>query len=585
MWSVRMVKLIPRVIVTLAAAGWLAGCATRAVPPVSSTTSPATVIPATKSKADLPKIDLDPSVMYDVLAGEIALQRGQMAIAAQTLGRAAQNTRDPRLAERATLSSFHARQYEQALANAELWIALRPKDVEAHEAVASALLELGRPVEAQLQLERLVTLEDTRGQLDQGYLRAATVLGRYGNRMTAIELMQTLVRLHPESGAAHLYAAHLAVRAGDLEGAGRMVDKALQRQPDSEDAAVFRVRIFISQKEVPAARNFYESFLNRYPKASSVRLSYARFLIDQKQWEKALGQFRRLLNDTPDDADAAYAAGLLALQIDQVAEAERYLKRTLDLRPDHDQARLYLGQAAEQEKRYDEAAQWYRDIDAGDSYFEAQTRLAIILARQGDIDGARNQLRSIQVDDDQQHVQRVLTEEQILREAKRHREALQVLNEALAMLPDDKDLRYARAIVAEKLDMIDLTESDLRWILKIDPKNANALNALGYTLADRTTRFGEALELLQQAVALKPDDPFVLDSLGWVQYRLGNHAEAVKNLRRALEGRNDAQIAAHLGEVLWVTGNRNEAESVWNRALRAAPDDESLLDVIKKFKK
>lgn len=576
-----MAKLFPRIIPIIAAAVWLGGCATRAVPVASSPP----VAPAVKLKADLPKIELEPSVMYDVLAGEIALQRGQVAAAAHALGRAAQQTRDPRLAERATLAAFHARQYEQALAASELWMALRPKDVDAYEALASSLLELGRTAEAQLYLEQLLALENTRGQLDQGYLRIATVLGRYSNRMAAIELMQTLVRLHPESSSAHLYAAHLAVRAGDLEGASRLVDEALKRQPDSEDAAIFRVRVFISQKEIPAARVFYEAFLNRYPKASAMRLSYSRFLIDQKQWEKALGQFRHLLAETPDDADATYAAGLLALQIDQVAEAERYLKRTLELRPDHDQSRLYLGQAAEQGKRYDEAAQWYRDIDSGDSYFEAQTRLAIVLSRQGDIEAARNQLRSIQVDDDQQHVQRVLTEEQILREAKRHTEALQVLNEALTLLPDEKDLRYARALVAEKLDMVDLAESDLRWILKIDPKNASALNALGYTLADRTTRHQEALELLQQAITLKPDDPFVLDSLGWAHYRLGNHTEAVKNLRRALEGRNDAQIAAHLGEVLWVTGNRHEAESVWNRALRAAPDDESLLDVIKRFKK
>lgn len=576
-----MAKLFPRIIPIIAATVWLGGCATRAVPVASSPP----VAPAVKLKADLPKIELEPSVMYDVLAGEIALQRGQVAAASHALGRAAQQTRDPRLAERATLAAFHARQYEQALAASELWMSLRPKDVDAYEALASSLLELGRTAEAQLYLEQLLALENTRGQLDQGYLRIATVLGRYSNRMAAIELMQTLVRLHPESSSAHLYAAHLAVRAGDLEGASRLVDEALKRQPDSEDAAIFRVRVFISQKEIPAARVFYEAFLNRYPKASAMRLSYSRFLIDQKQWEKALGQFRHLLAETPDDADATYAAGLLALQIDQVAEAERYLKRTLELRPDHDQSRLYLGQAAEQGKRYDEAAQWYRDIDSGDSYFEAQTRLAIVLSRQGDIEAARNQLRSIQVDDDQQHVQRVLTEEQILREAKRHTEALQVLNEALTLLPDEKDLRYARALVAEKLDMVDLAESDLRWILKIDPKNASALNALGYTLADRTTRHQEALELLQQAITLKPDDPFVLDSLGWAHYRLGNHTEAVKNLRRALEGRNDAQIAAHLGEVLWVTGNRHEAETVWNRALRAAPDDESLLDVIKRFKK
>jgi tetratricopeptide (TPR) repeat protein len=151
-------------------------------------------------------------------------------------------------------------------------------------------------------------------------------------------------------------------------------------------------------------------------------------------------------------------------------------------------------------------------------------------------------------------------------------------------VPGDKDLLYARALLAEKLDMFDLTERDLREILKTDPKNANALNALGYTLTDRTTRFQEALDLLRQAIALKPDDAFILDSMGWLQYRLGNNVEAVKYLKRALEIRNDAEIAAHLGEVLWVMGNRQEAENIWNRALRETPDSEALNGVIKKFK-
>ncbi len=559
---------------------WLAGCATATPVVRPAAATPANVDPA----ADLPKLALEPDVLYDVLVGEVAIQRGQIGLAAQLLGRVAQKTRDPRLAERATVAAFHARQFDQALLSAQLWVELRPKDVDAHEALAMVQLELGRPDEARAELEQILTFEAARGQLDQGYLRVATVLGRYGNRAVATELMQALVKLHPDSAAAHLYAAHLAVRAGDLDSAARSADASLRLQPDAEEAAVFRVRIFISQKDLTGAVAFYESFLNNYPKAASVRLNYARFLIDQKQWDKALAQFKRVLSDTPDDADAIYAAGLLALQTNRPGEAERYLKRVLELKPDNDQARLYLGQVAEQEKRYDEAIKWYKEIDDGEGYFEAQLRLANVIAKQGDIDAARTQLGLVPVDSDQQRVQRALTEEQILSSAKRYKDALEVLNQTLAAVPEDKELLYARALVAEKLDMIELAESDLRAILKKDPKNGNALNALGYTLADRTNRFQEALGFLQEAVALKPDDPYVLDSLGWVHYRLGNHTEAIKHLKRALETRNDAEIAAHLGEVLWVTGQRNEAESVWKRALRETPDSETLLGVIKKFK-
>ncbi|HYM47968.1 MAG TPA: hypothetical protein VES91_05775, partial [Burkholderiaceae bacterium] len=188
---------------------------------------------------------LTPDVMYDVLAGEIALQRGQLGTAAQVLGRVAQKTRDPRLLERATLAAFHARNFEEALGSAEAWVELRPKDVEAREALTTILLELGRPADAQQQLEQILAIEDARGQLEQGYLRAATVLGRYSNRAVATELMQALVQRHADSAAAHLYAAHLAVRAGELDVAARLADTALKLQPQWEEAAVFRVRIYI----------------------------------------------------------------------------------------------------------------------------------------------------------------------------------------------------------------------------------------------------------------------------------------------------------------------------------------------------
>lgn len=563
------------------AAGWLAGCATASAPVAAP--GPQRAAPSANVPDDLPKQALEPGVMFDVLVGEIGLQRGQVAAAAQVLGRAALRTRDPRLVERATLAAFHAREFEGALQTAELWVELRPKDVEAREALATVLLELGRPAEAQLQLEQILTLEHQRQQLEQGYLRVATVLGRYGNRANATELMQTLVRRHPDSAAAHLYAAHLAVRASDLDAAAKLADTALELQPEWEEAAVFRVRVLISQRDVSGAQAFYESFLKSHPAAASMRLNFARFLIDQKQWEKALAQFRRLLADTPDDADATYAAALLALQTNRPDDAERYLKRTLALRPENDQARIYLGQVAEQQKRFDDALKWYREIDGGEQYFEAQTRIAMVMARRGDIDAARHQLQSIQPDGDEQHVQRALAEEQILREARRHSDAFEVLNKAMVAVPGDKELLYARALLAEKLNMLDVAENDLRSILKADPKNANALNALGYTLADRTDRHQEALDLLTQAIAIKPDDPFILDSFGWVHYRLGNHADSIKYLKRALELRSDAEIAAHLGEVLWVSGQRKEAESVWSSALRTAPDNETLLDVIRKF--
>lgn len=551
---------------------------------VQTAPSHAATPPAAKADVNLPKVALEPEMLYDLLLGEIAGQRGQIGVAAVTLGKVAQQTRDPRVAERATLAALYAKHYDEALQSARLWVELRPGDAEAREAMISALLELDRVAEAKSQFEALFGLEETRRNLDQSYLRAAAVLGRASNRAAAIDVMQSLVALNPRSASAYFAMAHLMVRGGDLDKALATIDEVLKLRPDWEEAALFKARLLLSQKDPGKARAFFESFLDGNSRATNVRLNYARFLIDQKEWQKALVEFKRVAADAPDDADTIYAVGLLSLQNNRLEEAEKYLKRALALRPENDQARLYLGQVAEQGKRHAEAVRWYREVDDGEYYFEAQLRLGVVLARQGDLAGARRQLDGIKTQNDPQRVQAALAQETILREAKLYREALEALNAAIQAVPGDKDLLYARSLAAEKLGMLDVTERDLREILKQDPKNVNALNALGYTLTDRTTRFQEALELLKQAIELKPDDAYIMDSMGWLQYRLGNHAEAVKYLKRALDVRNDAEIAAHLGEVLWAMGNHREAESVWNSALRETPDNEALNGVIKKFK-
>jgi tetratricopeptide (TPR) repeat protein len=571
-----------RSLLVLMASAMLASCASSPKAPSGSQASaPIAAEPAVEA---LPNVPLDAATLYNILLGEIAGQRGQVGVAAQTLGKVAQQTRDPRLAERATLAATYARRFEEALVSAKLWVELQPDDPDARESLAGILMELDRPDEALVQFERLIVLETPRSNPEQAYMRVVSVLSRHTQRASALTVMQQLVDQNPKVPAAQFALTHLSVRMGDFPRALQAADTALVLRPGWEEAALFKARILVSLKEMGKAQQFYEEFLAQYPHATTVRLNYARHLIDQRQWSKARSEFTRVLSDMPNDADTIYAIALLSLQTQELDDAEKYLKRTLALRPQHDQARYYLGQVAEQRKDYAEAIRWYSEIGPGENYFEAQTRIGMMKARQGDIPGALAHLRSLSPTTDQQRVQLILSEEQILREARKYEEALAVLNQGLKQLPGDKDLLYARALIAEKLNLIQVVESDLRSVLKKDPKNAHALNALGYTLADRTNRLQEANALLSEALALRPDDAFILDSMGWLQYRMGNNAEAVRYLKRALEVRNDAEIAAHLGEVLWVMGNRREAESVWSRALRETPDNEAVLDAIKKFK-
>ena len=544
---------------------------------------PALAATVASDKQDLPAIPLTPEVLYSLLLGEIAAHRGQFDVSVPALGRAAEKTRDPRLAERAALAALFARRPQEALTNARLWVELKPQSSEAQEALAAALMEAGQPDKAKIHFEKILTLGGEAG-LAQAYLRIAATLGRQSNRTDALGVMNELVRLNPDKAVAQYALAHLAVRVSDLDAAMLAIDRALDINPAWEDAALFKARLLVSLKDMPRTLQFYERYLDAHPRASNMRLGYARQLVDLKQWDKAREQFKRVVAGAPRDAEVVFTIALLALQSNELDEAERYLQRALELQPDNDQARLYLGQVAEQRKEYETAIQWYTRIDSVELYFEAQARLGVARARQGKLDQARAHLHNLTPKNEAQKVQLTLAEEQILRDAKQYTEAFDVLSRRLGELPDNADLLYARALAAEKLDRVEVAEKDLRRILKKDPKNANALNALGYTLADRTTRYAEALALIEQALALKPDDPFILDSLGWTHYRLGNHAEAVRHLRAAFTQRADAEIAAHLGEVLWVTGDRAGAESIWKSALKQTPDSEVLLGVISKFR-
>lgn len=564
-------------------AGTLGACADMHARPQSAAASPAPVtvtLPDQQSRS--PRVALSTDALYDILVGEIAGQRGDIKTAVNALSRAAAKTRDPRLAERATGAALYAKDYELAHRDAALWIAAEPNNAEAREAMAEADFGLNRPDQAEQQFKDMIAASS--GNLDQAYLRIAAVLARQPDQKRALAVMHRCVALHPKEAGAQFALAHLAVRQGDLEIAAKAIDEALQERPDWDEAAIFKARILISAQDPQKAQAFYQAYLSAHPSATAMRLSYARYLIDLKQWDKALREFKHVADANPQDVDSIYAVGLLALQTNQLNEAETYLKRALALQPDNDQCRLYLGQLAEERKHYAEALRRYHSIDSGQYHFEAQVRAGLVTAKEGHVDAAIDQLQAIEPDSREQRVQTVLAEDEILRQAKQYPRELKVLTSALAEIPDDTDLLYARALVAEKLNMLDLHERDLRRLLQLDPKNANAMNALGYTLADRTNRYQEAYKLISQALALKPDDPYIMDSMGWVYYRMGNTHKAVEYLRRALAIRNDAEISAHLGEVLWVSGDRAAAETIWTRALRETPDNEALLAVIKKFK-
>lgn len=315
----------------------------------------------------------------------------------------------------------------------------------------------------------------------------------------------------------------------------------------------------------------------------NLRSAYARLLTDAKRFDDARRQFEILAVQAPNNSDVLFALGLLYLQSNRLDESESYFKRLVaqDLRSDD--ANYYLGRINEEKENFEQAAIWYQSVQQSDNHFDAQLRYGLILGKQGDIEAARAQLQKIKPSNDAQQTMRVQAEAELLAESERFDEAMAVYDDAIEGKKHNSDLLYARAMLAQRMDRFELLEQDLRRILVLEPDNVQALNALGYSLADETDRYLEAYDLIKRALDMSSGDFYILDSMGWVLYRLGRHDEAIEYLEKAMELRQDPEIAAHLGEVLWVKGDREAAKKIWESALQLAPEDNRLLDVMKRF--
>jgi tetratricopeptide (TPR) repeat protein len=530
----------------------------------------------------LPNVELDSELLYQLLLGELALQRGDFETASKSLSTAARQSRDYRLAEHATRVSLRAKDYNRAQQSARLWSELRPQDTAPLEVIVMALVEDGQIDAAQRVVGDLL---DRKGKTPGTvYRRLAELLSRQPNHQGALELMSRLVDLNAEDPEIHYAQAYLADRLNESDLVIEAIDRALALKPGWEEAALAKAaHLAGDQKQEESVIAFSEGFLDEFPDSNRLRLYFARFLVDRGELAPGLDQFVILIEREPGNADVLYAAGLLAIQLEHYEDAERYLARNLQLRPGNDQVRLYLGQLAIERENHEDALELYRAVQSKSFYFDAQLSITDILSEIDGIDTALEHLETLYPVNQDEYVRWILAKEQVLRKAKRLDEAKSVLDSAVGRYPEDNELIYARGLLAAQLNLLDVHEQDMRKLLVKDPENAHALNALGYTLADTTDRYEEAQSLIEQALSIRPEDPFILDSMGWVQYRLGNHSDAISYLERALTKRNDAEIAAHLGEVLWVNGEEERAREVWQLGLEQSPENDVLLNTIKKF--
>ena len=530
----------------------------------------------------LPNMELNGGMLYEFLLAEVALQRGNVGLAAQAYVDLAKKTRDPRVAKRATEIALYARMSGIAAESARIWLETEPQSAQALQTLTGLLVSTNRLDEAQPYLKSLL-VSGGRSPAD-GFLQLNRLLGSNPDKAATLRTIQGLATAFPDLPEAKFAIAQAALAAGQDPLALAQVREAASMRPDWELAALFEAQL-LQKTSVRAARERLAAYLKRNPKAREARMSYARALVAEEKLPEARAEFQRLLSEFPDNPDVVYAVGLLAFQLNDYPAARQSLERLLTMNfRDRNTLRLYLGQIAEEEKKLPDALRWYGEVTRGEQYLNAQLRYAQVLAKQGNLEGARSHLRQIGAANAQQKGQLVLAEAALLRDAKRECEAFDLVAGALGEQPDNPDLLYDYAMLAEKIDRIDAMETSLRKLIVLRPDHAHAYNALGYSLADRNQRLPEAKQLIEKGLSLAPNDAFILDSMGWVFYRMGDNKTAIEYLRRAFAMRPDAEIAAHLGEVLWANGERVEAEKIWGDAMRQYPGNEVIASTIKRLK-
>ena len=530
-------------------------------------------------RGDTSDIDVTDDAVFQLLVAEFAGQRGRLEMAVTQYLAAAKSLQSVEVAERAARIAVFARRYDAAIEAAQIWASLTPDSFEARQILAAMYIRTGNSAAAQAELEAV--LNDANAESDSRLRMIVNLLGREQDKQAALTVMEKLLETrtgHVEANVAH---ALLAIRAEQPDTAKAALKRVADLDALDANLAVAYVSLLQKHKRTPEALSWLKEHIAKAPD-SGIRMVYARLLADAGQYDPAREQFLILAQEMPTNSDVIYALGLLNLQAERIAEAEQQFNKLIKLDVRKDDARFYIGQIQESRGEFEGAIASYRDVTDGQNYFMSQVRVALLLANQKDIVAARAQLNAIRATTAEQEKQLLSTEAEILAQNGQYAEAMNIYD---AALEDgyDMELLYTRAMLAEQMGKIDILERDLRRIIEKEPDNSQALNALGYTLADRTDRFEEALSFIERALVISPNDFYILDSMGWVMYRLGRFEESIKYLNKAREIRDDPEVAAHLGEVLWVMGNKDEARQLLQNAIRDTPNDERLLEVIKKL--
>lgn len=525
--------------------------------------------------------DYGVNTLYSLLVAEIAGQRQLFDVALGNYLLEAHRTQDAGVAARATQIAQYIGADQAALDASTLWVKLAPNDPLAHQALSLELVKASRFSESNLHLQKAIDLDPN---VNVNFIVQQGSVMSEGAREQWLESLTDLLARNKQHATLLFNVASLHQQQEDNETALTLVDELIAQHKDSYEGWTLKARLHATQGDIDTALKATNAALKQFKNDKAFSILKARLLIKQKNVKQASEVFAQIVKDHPKEGHIILPLALTQLELGELEAAKQTLNSLLRLQQLTDESHYYLGRIAQQQDQWDNALTHFKAMTGGREYLAAQSAIVQTYLKQQNAPAAINHIQQQRINDPDNQQAYFLMEVEVLNRTGQYEASLQVLNNALAAYADNTDLRYSRAMVSEKLGDLSLLEKDLGYIIDKEPENATALNALGYTLADHSSRLDEALVLIEKARALSPHDPAILDSLGWVYFRIGRVQESLEILRQAYDVFPDAEVAAHLGEVLWSLRQHKQAKLIWKQGLESKTNSEIIIETLTRLK-
>ena len=545
--------------------------------PLAQTAQLAEPLPET----DFSKSNLSSEVMYKILSAELALSRNEVEVALENYIAVAKETQDPAVAQRATQIALSTSDLATALIPAQIWAEQDKENLESQITILAIEIRLGHPDKAPPYIEQIMKLDPIDG--DRQLVMLFKQLPEDGDKAHVLAAYQAALKQNPKALGVLIALADIAISSEKPDDALNYTEKALTLKAQDPKAVILHAQALYEKNDIAKASRFLLQKLKEMPDNIPLNEYYVQFLLEQNQTDAAKVQMNKLAQFKTIQAEELLQMARISMQAGWFDIAETFLQKASQDAQQKDTAYYFLARLYEAKKDLGNAIAWYEKVMDGPFHVVAYIRASALLTELKEYDKASSILTKVEPQTVTDLKRISLARIDVYTKAQQYQKAFDLLNTFLQEAPDDMDFLYSRALVCEKLNKLPQMEGDFKKIIELDPKNVDAMNALGFLLADRTDRYQEALKYIQDALKISPENPSILDSLGWVQFKMGKKQEAIETLKKAFNLFPDPEIAAHLGEVLWSANQHNEATKVWNAALETYPNDEKILQTMQRF--